>query len=145
MTKISLSSLIALSHKHPIIFYDAQCLFCDGFVQWLIRRDQRGHFKFCSLQSIQAIGIPTEYNKIQHLSTVLMLDKGQWWDQSDVSLQILGHLGFGWRTLRVLKYIPSSIRNGFYNWFARHRYEWFGHSQECLVPSPDIRSRFLDQ
>ncbi|HEY8079185.1 MAG TPA: DCC1-like thiol-disulfide oxidoreductase family protein, partial [Labilithrix sp.] len=76
-------------------------------------------------------------------TSVLLVEDGRVLSHSTAALGIARHLRWPWRFVRVTAIVPRFIRDAFYRWFARHRYAWFGKSDACRVPTPDLRARFL--
>jgi predicted DCC family thiol-disulfide oxidoreductase YuxK len=130
-----------VAEPSPIIFFDGLCNLCNGFVQWVIRRDPAGRYRFASLQSEAAkrvLGDPVP------LTSVVLWDGQTAWTRSDAALRILRGLGGIWAIFWPLAVVPRALRDGVYEWVARHRYRWFGQRSECLLPTPALRARFLD-
>ncbi len=140
---MTVSQHIAVSKKNPVIYYDAQCLLCDGFIKSLIQRDPKGVIKFCSLQDERATDIKKLHNIEDQYKTVILLDQGKWYFESDVSIQIAKYLEGSWRNLRNLQFVPKGIRNWAYTLIAKNRYSLFGKADECILPDEDVRTRFL--
>ena len=130
---------------HPILLFDGVCNMCSGFVQFVIKIDPKGKFRFASLQSatgqelLNAAGLSTD-----ELGTVVLIHKGRVSTHSDVALEITRILGGGWTICYAFKVVPRFIRDGIYKWIARNRYRWFGKKDACMMPTPDIRQRFLE-
>jgi predicted DCC family thiol-disulfide oxidoreductase YuxK len=129
----------------PVLLFDGVCNLCNGYVQWLIRRDPRGVFRYASLQSeagralLRQAGFPPD-----QLDTVVLFDQGQVYTRADVALRIVGQLGGLWPLLGALWAVPRPLRNAIYDWVARNRYRWFGKRESCMIPTPELKSRFLD-
>jgi predicted DCC family thiol-disulfide oxidoreductase YuxK len=102
-------------------------------------------FKFASLQSnfgqqqLEKIGLDKNY-----LYSLILLKDGQFYQRSDAALEIVKHLGGIWPLLYLFKVLPRFLRDGIYNWVARNRYQWFGKKDSCWLPSPELKSRFID-
>jgi len=117
---------------------------CNGLVQFVIRRDPDGHIDFASLQSEagQALaaeaGLPTD-----DLTTAVLYHEGRFYLKSDMALEVARLLGGLWSVLYVFKLVPGSVRNALYDWVARNRYRWFGKRESCMIPTPDLKARFL--
>jgi predicted DCC family thiol-disulfide oxidoreductase YuxK len=113
-------------------------------VQWVIRRDGEGIFRFASLQSEAGQDILRKFNLPLHeLNTVVLVEGEKVYTQSDVPLHIFGKLGGWWRLMQVFSVVPRPLRNAVYNWIARNRYAWFGKSETCWLPTPVLKKRFL--
>ena len=128
----------------PLVLFDGICNFCDFWVHFAIRHDRRKRLKFAPLQGETAArllantGIDPEKN-----DTVLFLTNGHVYAQSSAALRICGQLDGGWKLLAVFLAVPGFIRNPVYRWIARNRYRWYGKKETCLVPTPELRERFL--
>ena len=59
------------------------------------------------------------------------------------SLQVARRLSGLWPLLYVLIVIPRPLRDWLYDRFAARRYRWFGKREACMVPTPELRERFL--
>jgi len=127
-----------------IVLFDGVCDLCNGFVQFIIRRDPKARFRFGALQSAEAKdllrGSPI---RAEDLETVVYLRNGPPLTRSTAALRILGDLGGAWPLCLVLLVVPPFIRDGVYRWIARKRYAWFGKRDTCMVPTPELRARFI--
>jgi predicted DCC family thiol-disulfide oxidoreductase YuxK len=132
------------TEQSPILFFDGVCNLCNGFIQFIVKWERSPRLRFCSLQSekgqemLRSQGLPME-----NLSTVVLWENGKVYTHSDVPLRVAGYLKLPLRPLRYLGWVPKSIRDGIYNWVARNRYRWFGRKDQCMVPTPELRDRFL--
>lgn len=128
-----------------IVVFDGQCLLCNGWVQFLLRHDRRGHFRFASIQGQAGARLLADAGlQVQGLQTLLLVDGGRSWQHTDAILRVLHGLGWPWRAAWVAWLIPRPLRDGLYRWLARNRYRWFGRSDQCMVPDPRVAARFLD-
>ncbi len=128
-----------------IILFDGVCHLCQASVQFVIKRDPQAYFTFASLQSASGQRLLAAHGLDPHkLASVVLIEGERCWTESDAALRIVQHLTAWWPLLGYLRVIPPSLRNGLYRWFARHRYRWFGSSATCMLPTPDVRRRFLD-
>ena len=129
-----------------IILFDVVCNLCNGAVQWIIRRDKSDVFRFASLQS----EVGRELTRSRQIDTdrvdsIILIDPGvAYYIKSDAALEIARDLK-GYSLLPVLfGWIPKGVRDGIYDLVARNRYRLFGKKQECMVPTADLKSRFLE-
>jgi predicted DCC family thiol-disulfide oxidoreductase YuxK len=127
-----------------IILFDGVCNLCNGFVQFVIKRDPQAKLKFGTLQSNEAIELllPHHINP-EELNSVIFIVNNKVYTQSDAAIKIAQHLGSAWPLAASLLIIPKFIRNAVYRFIAKNRYRWFGKKMQCMVPSPDLKSRFL--
>jgi predicted DCC family thiol-disulfide oxidoreductase YuxK len=130
---------------HPIIFFDGVCNLCNAFVQFVIKRDKRSQFKFASLQSEAAKGmLPENFFSDAKLSSVVLLEDGKVFSKSTAALRILRRLAGPWKLLYVFIILPPFICNLVYDIIAKNRYRWFGKKESCMVPTPELKHRFLE-
>jgi predicted DCC family thiol-disulfide oxidoreductase YuxK len=131
--------------KH-IILFDGVCNFCNSSVRFVMKRDKKDLYRYASLQSdlgrqmTEERGIDT--SEID--STILIIPDQAYYIKSDAALQISKNLSGLYPLLNVFSIIPTSIRDFFYDIVARNRYKWFGKKEECQIPTPEERSKFLD-
>lgn len=128
------------------MLYDGVCRFCHASVRFLIARDPEGKLKFASQQS--AVGrTMMEKAGFDGLTsdTLILVADGKASIRSDAAIRILAQLGGPWKLMRVFRIVPRFLRDAAYALFARHRYRLFGKLDACSLPSPEHRSRFLDE
>ena len=127
-----------------MVFFDGVCNLCNGFVQFVIRRDPTGRFTFAPLQSAAAKArLGTTVVPGVTPATVLLYEDGVLYERSAAVLRIARRLRAPWPLLAALLIVPRPIRDWMYDFVARHRYRWFGERDTCMVPTPDLRRRFL--
>jgi predicted DCC family thiol-disulfide oxidoreductase YuxK len=128
----------------PIILFDGVCNLCNGSVQFIIKRDKDAKFRFASLQSdtgrkvLEQFHLPTDT-----FNSFILLEDGKIYTRSTAALRVFSRIK-GWKWAGALMYVPRFIRDGVYNLIARNRYRWFGKKDECMVPTPELKSRFLE-
>lgn len=127
-----------------IILFDGVCNFCNGSVNFIIERDRAGYFKFAPLQSEIGERLLAE-NGIDKTTTdsVILIEDGKAYTHSTAALRVARKLDGAWNLFYYLIFVPRVLRDFFYKLFARYRYALFGKKDECMLPSPDVRRRFL--
>jgi len=127
-----------------IILFDGVCNFCNGSVNFIIERDKAGYFKFAPLQSEIGEKLLKE-NGVDKAETdsVILIEDGKVYTHSTAALRIARKLEGRWSWFHYLTVVPRFIRDGFYKLFAKYRYKMFGKQEACMLPTPEIRSRFL--
>jgi len=131
--------------ESPIILFDGVCNFCNFWVNFAIKRDRKKKLKFTPLQGQTALQLLPAYPfHLSSLRSVVLIDGDRAWTQSSAALRICKYLDGGWKLFYGLIIIPKFIRDFFYNIIARNRYKWFGKKESCMVPTPELRERFLD-
>lgn len=131
-----------------IVLFDGVCSFCDRSVQFVLRRDRLGRFRFAPLQSDAArracaaagVALPTN----GAFDSVVVIAHGKALERSDAALAIAMRLPFPWPCLGVFRIVPRPLRDALYGWIARNRYRFFGRRDTCMIPSPEHRARFLE-
>ena len=127
----------------PIIFFDGVCNLCNSSVQFVIKKDKDNKFRFASLQSQAGQEILQQFNLSQSdFNSFILFEDGKLYTRSTAALRVLSQLR-GWKWSRIFNVVPRFLRDGVYNVVARNRYKWFGKQESCMVPSPDLVSRFL--
>lgn len=131
--------------QSPIIFFDGICNFCNSTVNLVIRNDNKSIIKFATLQSGIAHQILEKYDApIDEMRSFFFLEKGKLYSSSTAALRVCRYLKGLWPLMIGFIIVPKFIRDGIYDWVSRNRYKWFGKKQECMVPSPETRMRFLN-
>ncbi|MBI5813633.1 MAG: thiol-disulfide oxidoreductase DCC family protein [Meiothermus silvanus] len=131
-----------------IVLFDGVCNLCNGVVQFILRHDPQERFLFASQQSEAGQRLLAEHGikAAQALAeSVVVLEDNRVYLESDAALYILHRLGGVWGWAYIFRWIPRPWRDWVYRWVARHRYRIFGRRESCMVPTPALRSRFLDR
>ncbi|SFJ15368.1 Predicted thiol-disulfide oxidoreductase YuxK, DCC family [Halobacillus dabanensis] len=126
-----------------IILFDGECNFCNQSVQFIIERDPKGEFKFASQQSDTGSALLKKRNIRNDVESIVLIEGNSAYIQSTAALRISKRLSGLWKLAYTLVVIPKPLRDSLYNVIAKNRHKWFGVNDHCLLPSPDIRKRFL--
>jgi predicted DCC family thiol-disulfide oxidoreductase YuxK len=139
-----------------VVLFDGVCNFCDASVNFIIDHDPKGYFKFAPLQSDEGRRLANEYgfesatadskhtsNDLIPIDSVILIEDGKAYTHSTAALHILRRLGSPWSWLYAFVIVPKPIRDWAYRLFARYRYRLFGRKDQCMLPTPDVRARFL--
>lgn len=140
-----------------VILFDGVCNFCDGMVNFIIEHDPQGYFKFAPLQSESGRNLAEKHGfessskgdnteadgGLVPIDSVMLLEDGKAYIHSNAALRIVSKLDSPWRWMSAMKFIPTVVRDFFYKLFARHRYRFFGKKDQCMIPTSEIRDRFL--
>ncbi len=129
-----------------VIVFDAQCLLCNGWVQFLLRRRGGRDIRFASMQGATGSRLLAESGlQVNGLQTLLVVTgDGRRWQHTDAILRVLDALGWPWRLAWALWVVPRPWRDAGYRWIARNRYRLWGRSEACLLPPAGAAARFLD-
>ncbi|MBX3253249.1 MAG: thiol-disulfide oxidoreductase DCC family protein [Chitinophagaceae bacterium] len=129
----------------PVILFDGVCNLCNSSVQFVIRKDKKKVFHFTSLQSNAGIQLLKQYQlSPNRFDSFVLIENKKAYTRSTAALRVVKRLGGLWTLLYAFIIIPSFIRNALYDWVARNRYKWFGKSDNCMLPTPELKARFLD-
>lgn len=130
--------------EKPLILFDGVCNLCNSSVQFIIKNDPEGYFRFASLQSETGQKILEQFNmKKDDFDTFILYENGQIFTQSTGVLRVLKNLKNYYRFFYIFIIIPSFIRNFIYNFVSRYRYRFFGRKDACMVPTPELKARFI--
>jgi predicted DCC family thiol-disulfide oxidoreductase YuxK len=127
-----------------ILLFDGVCNLCNGVVQFVIERDHRQQFKFASLQSeagqalLQKFRLPT-----QQFDSFVLVEGQTCFTESTAALRVARQLPGLWSWLYICIIVPKPIRDWVYRTVARNRYRWFGKQESCMMPTPELKARFL--
>jgi predicted DCC family thiol-disulfide oxidoreductase YuxK len=133
-----------------LVLYDGVCGLCNRMNQFILARDAGDRFRFAPLQGALATELVARYGRSAvDLDTVYVIaDFGgpdeRLLDRSRAIFHVLRRLGGFWSFARVLSLLPQSVTDAAYTYVARHRYQWFGQSEVCLLPEPRHRAKFID-
>jgi len=138
-----------------VVLFDGVCNFCDASVNFVIEHDAAGYFKFAPLQSdvgrklsaehglSSKVGEAEPVDDLVPIDSVILIEDGAAYTHSTAAMRIARHLGAPWSWLYAFIVVPAPIRDFFYRQFARYRYRIFGRKEQCMLPSLEVRQRFL--
>lgn len=132
-------------HKKLILF-DGVCNLCNASVLYVIKRDKKNVFMFAPLQSDVGKQIIQHYNLDPSKTDSILLyehEKGISY-RSTAAIKIASKLGFPTNILVIFFIIPTFIRNWIYDYIAKNRYKWYGKKEECMIPTPELKVKFLE-
>ncbi len=128
----------------PIVLFDGVCNLCNGAVQFIIRHDKNEKFLFASLQSEIGKKILSSNNLSRDdLKTFLLIEDERVYTKSTAALRVIKQLNGVISILYTFNVIPKFIRDSIYDLVAKNRYNWFGKKDECMIPTPQLKARFL--
>jgi predicted DCC family thiol-disulfide oxidoreductase YuxK len=127
-----------------IVLFDGVCNFCNSSVNFIIERDAENYFKFAPLQSESGIELLEKYNIDKaETDSVILIENKKAYMHSTAALKIAKHLDGAWSWLYAFIIVPKFLRDFAYKTFAKNRYRFFGKTEACMMPTPEIRERFL--
>jgi predicted DCC family thiol-disulfide oxidoreductase YuxK len=130
----------------PVVLFDGVCNLCDASVQFVIKRDPQGRFRFASFQGDRGARMAREHGvDPEALDSMVLIEGSRVYRKSSAALRVARRLRFPWPLLYAFIVVPPFIRNPVYDFIGRRRYRWFGRKEACWVPDAALRARFLDQ
>lgn len=139
------ASVPRFDDTRPIVVFDGVCVLCSGWMEFLVRRDpQAARFRFIVAQSTLGQALYRHYRLDPvEFETNLVLVEGRLYTKLDAFVAVMRKLPGAWPLLSVASFLPGPIANWLYDRIARNRYRWFGRRETCLMPTPELRGRFL--
>ncbi len=131
--------------SHPVVLFDGVCNLCNAAVQFVVRRDRKARFRFAALQSGAAAELlaAAGWHGPRPDSVALVAGGRVLW-KSSAALAVARRLGWPWPLLGLFAVVPRPLRDLVYDFVARRRLRWFGRQETCMVPTKELRARFLD-
>jgi len=132
--------------QKKLILFDGVCNLCNSSVQYVIKRDKKEQFLFTALQSDTGKQILNQYKiDTAKIDSILLYTPEQGiYYKSTAALKIGASLGFPVNLMAIFFIVPAFVRNWVYDFIAKNRYKWYGKKESCMIPTPELKSRFLD-
>ena len=135
-----------LPKDKKIVMFDGVCNLCNDSVLKIIKYDKKEVFRFVSIQSeigqkiTNHLGIDTS-----KIDSVILYELGVSYEiKSTAALKIMSEFGGLWKLTGIFNFLPEGFRNFIYDYIAKNRYKWFGKKEQCMIPTPELKSKFLD-
>jgi len=128
-----------------IVLFDGVCNFCNGAVNFIIRHDHESKFRFAPLQSAIGQELRAKYAIADDVDSIVLIDNDTAFTHSAAALRIARGLGGIWSLAYGFIVVPAVIRDYLYGTFANYRYKLFGKTDVCMMPTPDVKDRFLSE
>jgi predicted DCC family thiol-disulfide oxidoreductase YuxK len=126
-----------------VVIFDGVCNLCTQSVKFILKHESEPRFQFSPLQSPAGSRILAEHGfSAANVATFVLVSEGKVYTRSAAALRIARHLRGAWPLLRFFGIVPRPLRDMLYDYIARNRYSWFGKTESCLVPTPELRARF---
>jgi len=131
--------------QKQIILFDGVCNFCNYSVNFIIEHDEKGIFRFASLQSDFAKSYLNKFGySTKNFDTFILIERDEHFIESTAALKIAKQLK-GWvKLFSIFIIIPSCLRDPIYNIIAKNRYKIFGRKETCRIPAPEEKAKFLE-
>jgi len=128
-----------------IILFDGVCNLCNGAITFIIQRDKKDIFRYAPLQSEIGKELAAKHHiDLDKVDSIILVTEDKAYAKSTAALRIAKQLSAGWPLLAVFLILPRFLRDAVYDFIARNRYKWFGKKEACMIPTPELKSKFLD-
>ena len=138
--------LSELPKDKKIILFDGVCNLCESSINFIIEKDKKDIFRFVSLQSdlglniIKYLGIDTKM-----VDSIILYEPGNaYYYKAEAALKIAGNIGGVYSFLSLFSFLPLNLTNSIYDYIAKNRYKWYGKKETCMLPTPELRAKFLE-
>lgn len=132
-----------MEEKYPIVLFDGVCNYCNTMVNFAIRNDKKATLRFTALQSETGQALRKKYGIGDDIDSLIFIENSKAYTYSNAALGICKYLDWPAKALYAFIIFPDFIAVPFYTWIAKNRYKWFGKKETCMIPTADVRSRFL--
>ena len=131
-------------NNQSIILFDGVCNFCNSAVNFTLKRNSKADIFFAPLQSEAGQKLLAQFHlPIDSLESFVFIENDKPYNRSTAVLKVCRHLRGLWPLCYGFIIVPKFIRDGIYNWIAKNRYKWFGKKETCMIPTPEVKTRFL--
>lgn len=137
--------MLDIPQNKKIILFDGVCNLCNSFVNKIIKNDKNDIFVFAALESEIGKQI-TDYLKIDtsKIESIILYEPNISYElKSTAALKIMKEFGGFWWLTQIGYLLPQTIRDGIYDIVAKNRYKWFGKKDSCMIPTPELKAKFL--
>ena len=129
-----------------VILFDGICNLCNTAVTTAIRYDKKDVFLFAAIQSKKGKEL-IDYLKIDiaKIDSIILYEPGVSYEiKSTAALQIMNDFGGIWQLTKLAALVPESFKNLVYDYIAKNRYKWFGKKESCMIPTANLKAKFLN-
>ena len=132
-------------NEKPVILFDGVCNFCNAMVNFIIRQDKNNVFLFSALQSTSGNKLLERYKIDWNASdSFVVIENDKAYQKSNAALKLYNKLPWYWKWTQVFWIVPKFMRDWVYNVIAKNRYKWFGKKEQCMIPTKEVRAKFLE-
>jgi len=130
----------------PILLFDGHCNLCNAWVQFIVKRDSAGTIRFASLQSGAGRRLLEEHKIDEnYIESLVFFEEERFSVSSTAAFRTLSYLDSWQKHLIFLAVVPRSLRDLVYRFITRNRYKWFGRREQCMIPTTELKERFLPE
>jgi predicted DCC family thiol-disulfide oxidoreductase YuxK len=133
-----------LPQDKKIILFDGVCNYCNEKVNFIIKNDKKDVFRFVAVQSETGKKIITYLGINSALDSIILYEPGYaYFIKSEAVFRIIKHLSSSVKLLLLFNFVPTSVKNIFYDIIAKNRYKWFGKMEICMLPTQEVANKFI--
>lgn len=130
---------------NKIVLFDGVCNLCNGAITFIIKRDKKDVFRYAPLQSKVGKELAAKHHiDLDKVDSIILVTEDKAYAKSTAALRIAKQLSKGWPLLAMFLILPKFLRDAVYDFIARNRYKWFGKKDACMIPTPELKRKFLD-
>ena len=130
---------------NEVLIFDGVCNLCARSVRFILAHEAAPRLAFTPLQSPAGNRLMRDWGfDPQDAKTFVLIADGKAYAKSDAAIRVAGYFRGPWRLLALVKVVPRFIRDWLYDRVAKHRYQWFGRTEQCMLPTPQLRQRFYE-
>lgn len=138
--------MFEIPKNKKLILFDGVCNLCNDSVLKVIKYDKKNSFVFTALQSETGKKVTNYLNiDITKIDSIILYEPGISYDiKSTAALKVMKHFGGIWQITQIGLIFPEYLRNHIYDFIAKNRYRWFGKKESCMIPTPELKAKFLN-
>jgi len=135
-----------LPKSKKIVLFDGVCNLCNSAILTTIKYDKKNDFVYTALSSKIGKEILTklQIDPVKTDSIILYDPNIKHYTKSSAALKIMTHFGGIWNLSYIFWIVPKTIRDSVYDFIAKNRYKWFGKKEQCMIPTPELKAKFLE-
>ena len=134
----------SLPKDKKIVLFDGVCNYCNDKINFIIKNDKHDVFRFVALQSETGQKIITYLGIDPSIDSIILYEPGYaYFIKSEAVFRIIKHLTSAVKLLLLFNFIPTSIKNIFYDIIAKNRYNWYGKKESCMMPTEEVKRKFI--
>ena len=143
---IFFQKMFEIPKNKKLILFDGVCNLCNDSVLKVIKYDKKNSFVFTALQSETGKKVTNYLNiDIAKIDSIILYEPGISYDiKSTAALKVMKNFGGIWQITQIGFIFPESLRNHIYDFVAKNRYKWFGKKESCMIPTPELKAKFLN-
>lgn len=138
------ASVPVFADDRPIVVFDGECIFCSGWMRFLLRHDRQARYRYLTAQSPLGQALYRHYGlDTRDFESNILIEDGIARFKSDGTIRMLAGLGLPWSLVNICRILPAALRDPLYDLIAKNRYRIAGRRQTCMVPTAEERERFI--